>query len=132
MFYLYLDSSFDLGEVTELPQLPELTIPPILIPILLVVGLLSLFAIIYLGVSYTFAIPLIVDKKIGFWAALETSRQLITKKWWSFFAFSLVIFSINLVGFLVGFVGIILTVPFTINAIAAAYESIVGVSNGNA
>jgi uncharacterized membrane protein len=129
MFYLYLDSSFDLGEVSELPELPELPIPPILIPILLVLGLLSLFAIIYLGVSYTFTIPLVVDKKIGFWAALETSRQLITKKWWAFFAFSLVIFSINLVGFLVGFVGSILTIPFTINAIAAAYESIVGLSN---
>jgi hypothetical protein len=129
MFHSSLGTDF--GEGNQLPNLPELPIPPILTPVLLMLGLVSLFSAIYLAVSYTFAIPLIVDKKIGFWNALETSRQLITKKWVAFFGFSLVLFLINLAGILVGLVGSILTVPFTINAVAAAYESIVGLSSGS-
>ena len=112
-------------------QLPELLIPPALTPIFLILGLLLLLSAIYLGVAYSFAIPLIVDKKIGFWDALETSRQLITKKWFSFCGFFLLLFLINLVGFLFLFVGIILTIPVTINAVAAAYESIVGLSSNH-
>jgi hypothetical protein len=112
-------------------QLPELLIPPALTPVFLILGLLLLLSAIYFGVAYSFAIPLIVDKKIGFWDALETSRQLITKKWFSVFGFFLLLFLINLAGILFLFVGIILTIPFTINAVAAAYESIVGLSSSN-
>lgn len=112
-------------------QLPELLIPPALTPVFLMLGLLLLLSAIYLGVAYSFAIPLIVDKKIGFWDALETSRQLITKKWFSVFGFFLVLFLINLAGLLFFFAGFILTAPFTVNAVAAAYESIVGLSGSN-
>jgi hypothetical protein len=112
-------------------QLPELLIPPELTHIFLILGLLMLLSAIYFGVAYTFTIPLIVDKKIGFWDALETSRQLITKKWFSVFGFSLVLSLINLAGLLFFFAGFILTVPFTVNAVAASYESIVGLSSSN-
>jgi len=73
LFYNFFRAMFpfssgtDFGEGNQLPNLPELPIQPILTPVLLMLGLLSLFSAIYLAVSYTFAIPLIVDKKIGFW-----------------------------------------------------------------
>jgi len=40
---------------------------------------------IYLLVSYSIAIPLALDRGIGFWQALETSRRVITRRWFTVF-----------------------------------------------
>ena len=37
---------------------------------------------IYLAVGYAMAIPLIVDKNLSPWQALETSRKAVHKVWW--------------------------------------------------
>jgi uncharacterized membrane protein len=92
-------------------------------------GLLGILLIapgIYLAIAYIFTVPLIVGKKMEFWPAMEASRKLITKKWTSFFGFSLVLTLINFAGVLLCGVGLLFTAPLTICAIAAAYESIVG------
>jgi hypothetical protein len=36
---------------------------------------------IYLMVAWIFAIPLVVDKKLEFWTAMETSRKVVTRVW---------------------------------------------------
>ena len=46
---------------------------------------------IYLGVGYVFAIPLVIDKKMDFWPAMELSRQVVHKHWWSTFALVIVL-----------------------------------------
>lgn len=110
----------------ELANLPDLPIPETLTGPLLILGIILLLPAIYLGISYTFAVPLIIDRRIDFWAAMETSRKLITKKWLNFFGFSIVLGLINLGGAVLCGLGLLLTVPLTICAIAAAYENIVG------
>ncbi len=40
---------------------------------------------IYLAVSYQLALPLVADKNLGPWQALETSRKAVTRKWFTFF-----------------------------------------------
>ena len=95
----------------------------------IILGLLGILLIapgIYLAIAYIFTVPLIVGKKMEFWPAMEASRKLITKKWTSFFGFSLVLTLINFAGVLLCGVGLLFTAPLTICAIAAAYESIVG------
>ena len=84
---------------------------------------------IYLAVAYMFALPLLLDKQLDFWPAMETSRKLITKKWFSFFAFSLVLGLINIAGALCIGVGLLVTFPLTICAQVAAYEDIVGLNS---
>ena len=45
---------------------------------------------IYLAVSYTFTYPLIVDKGLSVWEAMELSRKTVTKQWFKFFGLGLV------------------------------------------
>ncbi|MBW4549740.1 MAG: DUF975 family protein [Aphanocapsa sp. GSE-SYN-MK-11-07L] len=110
------------------PSLPDLSIPGALTGALLVLGLILLIPAIYLGIAYTFSIPLIVDRKADFWSAMETSRKLITRHWFPFFGFSIVLGLINFAGVLACGVGALFTIPLTICAIAAAYENIIGLT----
>jgi hypothetical protein len=84
---------------------------------------------IYLIVAYLFAQPLVIDKGADFWQAMETSRQLITKKWFSFFGLLLLIFLLNFVGAIPLGLGLLITIPFSVCIIAAAYEDIVGLNS---
>ncbi|PZU93728.1 MAG: hypothetical protein DCF32_23100 [Leptolyngbya sp.] len=84
---------------------------------------------IYLAVAYLFAQPLVIDKNADFWQAMETSRQLITKKWFSFFGLLLLIFLLNVGGFILLGVGLLVTIPLSVCIIAAAYEDIVGLNS---
>jgi uncharacterized membrane protein len=84
---------------------------------------------IYLAVAYLFAQPLVIDKSADFWNAMETSRKLITKKWFSFFGLLLLLFLLNFAGALVLGVGLLVTIPLSVCVIAAAYEDIVGLNS---
>jgi uncharacterized membrane protein len=87
---------------------------------------------IYLAVAYTFALPLVLEKKMNFWDAMEFSRKLISKNWFSFFGFAFVLVLVNLAGGLLLGVGLLVTIPLTICAIAAAYADIVGLPPSSA
>ncbi len=102
------------------------SVPPVLGILVLVFSLLALIPTIYLSTSYIFTVPLIIGKKMQAWSAMEASRKLITKQWWSFFGFSVVLGLINLAGALLCGLGLLLTVPLTICAVAAAYTHIIG------
>ena len=79
---------------------------------------------IYLGVSYTFAYLLVIDRKMEFWAAMEVSRRVITAQWWRMFGlliFGVIITVLGLLGLLVG---IFVTVPIFMGAVVYAYEDL--------
>ena len=80
---------------------------------------------IYLAVGYFFTTLLIIDKDLTFFEAMETSRKLVTKRWFSFFGFGLLIGLLNMCGVLLFGLGMMFTVPLTMCAIAAAYDDIV-------
>lgn len=84
---------------------------------------------IYLAVAYLFAQPLVIDKSADFWQAMETSRKLITKKWFSFFGLLLLIALLNMAGAIVLGIGLLVTVPLSVCIISAAYEDIVGLNS---
>ncbi|AFZ35681.1 hypothetical protein Sta7437_2131 [Stanieria cyanosphaera PCC 7437] len=83
---------------------------------------------IYLAVAYVFGICFVIEKHFGFWSALETSRKIITKKWFAFFGFILLLGLLNLGGLLVLGVGLLVTIPLTVCIIVAAFEDIVGLN----
>ncbi len=84
---------------------------------------------IYLAVSYMFATFLILDYRMEFWQALETSRKIISKNWFAFLGFAFALFAINLLGCLALGVGLLVTIPVTSCATAIAYKEIVGLNS---
>jgi uncharacterized membrane protein len=84
---------------------------------------------IYLAVAYMFAMPFAVAQRMDFWTALEASRKLITKNWFSFLGFALLLFLINFVGALLFGIGLLVTIPLSACAVAAAYADIVGLGS---
>jgi uncharacterized membrane protein len=81
---------------------------------------------VYLSVAYLFAIPFVYFGKKDFWEGMELSRKLISREWFSFFGFILVLALINFLGALAFGVGVFFTLPITACAIYAAYDEIVG------
>lgn len=64
---------------------------------------------------------------MDFWEAMEASRKIVSKEWFSIFGFIIVLGLINLCGFLCLGVGLLFTVPMTSCAAYAAYADVVGV-----
>jgi uncharacterized protein (TIGR03435 family) len=83
---------------------------------------------IYLAVAWTFTLALVIDKRLGFWPAMRLSRKTISKHWWKFFGFIIVLSLIKMAGMLVFFVGSLVTAPVALAALMYAYEDIFGVA----
>jgi uncharacterized membrane protein len=81
---------------------------------------------IYLAVGYVFALPLVIDKKMEFWPAMEVSRRVVHRHWWSIFALVIVSGLIACAGFLVCIVGALVTVPVASASLMYAYEDLFG------
>ncbi len=79
---------------------------------------------IYLSVSWKFTLPLIIDKQLGFWAAMQTSRRQVGKHWWQVFGLLILIGLLNMAGMLLCCVGMLFTFPIGIAALMFAYETI--------
>ena len=101
----------------------------ILMYIMIILGYV-LFVIpgIYLNFAYMLAIPLIVDRDMGPWEALETSRKAITKHWLSVFLFFIVLSIIMLISMLPLFIGLIWTMPLMAVAMAILYREVFGIT----
>ena len=81
---------------------------------------------IYLLVVWMFALALVVDKRLDFWPAMELSRKVISKRWWKFLGFWLVLLLINVVGLVPFGLGLLITVPISLAATMYAYEEVFG------
>lgn len=81
---------------------------------------------IYLAVCYVFAIPLVIDKKMDFWPAMEVSRQVVHQHWWSTLALVIVLALVAFSGFLLCGVGEIVTIPIASAAFMYVYEDLFG------
>jgi len=81
---------------------------------------------IYLAICYMFTTFLVIDYRMEFWQAMEMSRTIISRNWFSFFGFACVLFALNLLGALAFGIGLLITIPVTSCAAAIAYKEIVG------
>jgi hypothetical protein len=79
---------------------------------------------IYLLVAYLFSSFLAVDKGLGFWDAMETSRRVITRNWWRVFGLILLGIPFMLLGALALAVGIFVALPLVLGAYVYAYEDL--------
>lgn len=103
----------------------KLTITWLLSLILMFIGyLLLVLPGIYLTVGYGLALPLVVDKKMSPWQALETSRKAIHKVWWRFFALMLLLTLITVIAAIPLGIGLIWVVPMGVVLIGVVYKTI--------
>jgi hypothetical protein len=79
---------------------------------------------IYLAVSWIFTIALVIDKRMGFWEAMELSRKVVGKHWWKMFGFIIVLALLGILGLLVCIVGVFVAAPICQIALMYAYEDI--------
>ncbi len=89
-----------------------LSFAAILIYIMTVIGfVLLVLPGIYLSIAYVFTLPLIVDKNMTVWEAMEFSRKSVTKHWFKVFGLLFLLSLMMAVGTLALGIGLIWAVP---------------------
>ena len=84
----------------------------ILMGLLVLTGLaLLILPGIYLAIAYSFAPYLIIEKGLGIWESLETSRKAITPYWWRYFGLMLVSGLLVIAGMIPLFIGLVWVLP---------------------
>ena len=99
----------------------------LLITILTYVGFLFLLLPgIYLSVAYTFALPLMIDKKLDIWGAMEVSRQAVTKHWFLIAGVNGTMVVLIVLSALPFGIGLIWTIPLMMIVQGVMYRKIFG------
>lgn len=90
----------------------KLALAAILIYIMTIIGfILLVLPGIYLSIAYIFTLPLIADKGMDVWEAMELSRKTVTKHWFKVFGLMFILTMIMVLGTLAFGIGLIWAVP---------------------
>ena len=93
-------------------------------------GVISILFMIVIAFAifamWMFTLPLIIDKGLEFWPAMELSRKVFWKNWKSLSLLVLLAGLVGASGIILCFVGVFLTAPISIGAIAYVYQDIFG------
>ena len=99
----------------------------ILIELLMLIGfVLLVIPGIYLAFAYYFSLPLIIDKDMPIWRAMETSRKAISKKWFRFAGLGLLLGVIMLLSMIPLLIPLIWVAPMVVIALGIAYRNMFG------
>ncbi len=82
---------------------------------------------IYLAIAYSMTMPLIADRHLSPWQAIETSRKAVTKHWFQYFGLLFVVGLLVFVSAIPLGIGVIWTAPWAINVIGVVYRRTFGV-----
>ncbi|MBN2411367.1 hypothetical protein JXQ31_06715 [candidate division KSB1 bacterium] len=82
---------------------------------------------IIVSALYMFTPLFIAEQNMDFWAAMEASRKLAMKHLFDLTVFVFTLYIITLLGILVCGIGVLITIPLCITAIALAYDQLVGI-----
>jgi uncharacterized membrane protein len=82
---------------------------------------------IYLAVAYVLAVPVLIDRGVSPWQALETSRRVVTRCWWRMLATLLLLGAMLTVSALMLVVPLIWTLPASVMTIALVYRNLCGI-----
>ena len=81
---------------------------------------------IYLTIAYMLALPLIIDRRMEPWQAMETSRRAISRHWFKVFFLYTIMGIVIFISMLPMFVGLIWTIPMTFIVGGILYRIIFG------
>ncbi len=103
-------------------QEPQPWILLLLIPLFLIVFI----AVVFVATNWIFTLPLIIDKGMTFWPAMQVSWKMVRKHWWQVFGLVLLVAIINIGGLLLCGIGLLFTAPIGFAAMMYGYETIFG------
>ncbi len=99
----------------------------ILVSVFMLIGLmLCIFPVIIVAALYLFPFLFLIDRKLSFWDAMESSRKLAARDLTGYVVFVLLLLLLNFVGLLLLGLGLLVTVPVSVAALAVAYKESVG------
>lgn len=105
----------------------SMTIAIVLQTVLVLIGfMLLIIPGIYLTIGYALALPLILDKGMGPWEALEASRKAIHKKWWTVFGLYVVMTLFAMIATIPAGLGLIWVIPMYFVLIGVLYVRFFG------
>ncbi len=89
--------------------------------------LLFLLPGLYLMVAWSMTFPLIVDRRLGIWKAMETSRRAVTRHWFKVFALLFILMPLLVLVSLIPFgLGLFWTLPMTFVLAGVIYCAVFG------
>jgi len=94
---------------------------------IMLASLLSVIYGIYIGISYSLALPLVFERGLSPWQALETSRKAISQRWFKVFGLMLLVWLLLMVSSIPLLIGLIWTIPLMIVVFGVLYRTIFGV-----
>jgi uncharacterized membrane protein len=84
---------------------------------------------LYLSIAYFLVIPLIVEKNMSIWQAMETSRKAINHVWFSIFGLFLVFTLLSIAAIFTLGIGYIWLFPMMIISYGVIYRTIFGIES---
>lgn len=105
-----------------------LVITAIVMMLLIYLGMILLVIPgLYLAIAYMLAIPLVVERGLSPWQALEASRKAISQHWFKVFGLFLLLGLITMVSAIPLGIGLIWSIPLFVIAMGVLYRTIFGV-----
>lgn len=92
--------------------------------------LVVMLVILLVTIGFTFAYPLIVDRKLSGFDAVKLSFRAALANFWRLLGLLLITGVMNVLGVLACYVGVFFVMPIGYAAIAKAYEQVFGLSDG--
>lgn len=113
-------------------RMVKLFITYFLMWLMIVLGtLLLVLPGLYLAVAYQMALPLVADKGLGPWEAMETSRKALTHKWFTFFGLWIVAGLATVASMVLLGIPLIWVLPTTVVGLGIVYRNIFGAEDAS-
>jgi uncharacterized membrane protein len=107
-------------------HLGQIIVASLLMSVFIALGfVLLILPGIYLTIGYSLTLPLILDKGLGPWTAMETSRRMIHQKWWQVFGLYVVMYVIYFVSCIPLGLGMIWTIPMFFSLTGVLYHVLI-------
>jgi hypothetical protein len=81
---------------------------------------------LYLTVGWIFTLPLIADKEMNFWPAMQLGRRVVLKHWWGTLWLLILVWLLAMLGALLCLVGLLVTGPVAMGMLTAHYQKVFG------
>ena len=122
------EGTFEIGDMFQgFKQFLPAMLAGLLVTLFSFVGaLLCIIPGIIVGVLYALTYFYLADRKMDFWPAMEASREVVWENFGGFLLLGLLLALLNIAGAMLCGVGLLVTIPMTLGAMASAYRAVTG------
>lgn len=96
------------------------------ISLLVAVGLLAMVVGMLVGATWMFSVPLVADRGMTFWPAMELSRKVVWRHLGRIVLFGLLLMLLNVAGVMLACFGVLITAPLSFMMVAGLFDDLFG------